>query len=61
MNINAVSSANRYLTLQRAAATARSKDNNGDYDNGTGGDVAATAKALQAGQPSLTAKKPESI
>lgn len=60
MNINAVSSANRPVPLQQssaaATAPARIKDNDGDYDNGTGADDAVKAKALQAAaQPHLGA------
>lgn len=60
MNINAVSSANHPVPLQQssaaATAPARIKDNDGDYDNGTGADDAVKAKALQAAaQPQLGA------
>ena len=58
MNINAVSSANHYAPAQQTSATAsapaRMKDNDGDYDNGTGVDDAAKTKALKtAAQPHL--------
>ena len=61
MNINAVFSANHHAPLQQssavASAPARVKDNDGDYDNGTGADDAVKTKALQAAaQPHLGAQ-----
>lgn len=59
MITNAVSSANHQAPLQQssaaaASAPARVKDNDGDYDNGTGADDAVKTKALQAAaQPHL--------
>lgn len=60
MNINTISSAAHYAPLHQssaaASAPARIKDNDGDYDNGTGADDAVKKKALQAAaQPHLGA------
>lgn len=56
MDINAVSSANQYAPAQQISGmtSARMKDNDGDYDNGTGVDDAVKTKALQtSAQPHL--------
>lgn len=60
MNINAVSSGIQYAPLHQsspvASAPVKAKDNDGDYDNGTGADDAVKTKAQQtAAQPHLGA------
>lgn len=59
MNISAISSGAHYAPLHQssAVATAKIKDNDGDYDHGTGADDAVKTKALQtAAQQNLGAR-----
>lgn len=58
MSINSVSSGAQHAYIHRASvaasAPARIKDNDGDYDNGTGQDDLLKKQALQnAAQPHL--------